>query len=161
LRRQHAFGYTVEDIKMIIAPMARNGEEAIGSMGTDTPLACLSDKPQLLYNYFKQLFAQVTNPPLDAIREELVTSLYTYLGREANLLDEDPKACHLVKLKSPIISNSDLEKLRQVAAGDLRATTLPMLFNAQEGEAGMKAALENLLAQAAEAVRNGASILVL
>jgi glutamate synthase domain-containing protein 2/glutamate synthase domain-containing protein 1/glutamate synthase domain-containing protein 3 len=161
LRRQHAFGYTVEDIKMIIAPMARNGEEAIGSMGTDTPLACLSDKPQLLYNYFKQLFAQVTNPPLDAIREELVTSLYTYLGREANLLDEDPKACHLVKLKSPIISNSDLEKLRQVTAGDLRATTLPMLFNAQEGEAGMKAALENLLAQAAEAVRNGASILVL
>ena len=93
LVRQHAFGYTVEDMKMLMTPMAVDGQEAIGSMGTDTPLACLSDKPQLLYNYFKQLFAQVTNPPLDAIREELVTSLYTYLGREGNLLDETPKHC--------------------------------------------------------------------
>jgi len=161
LRRQHAFGYTVEDLKMIIAPMARNAEEALGSMGTDTPLACLSDKPQLLYNYFKQLFAQVTNPPLDAIREELVTSLYTYLGREANLLDEDPKACHLIKLQSPIISNADLEKLRQVAVGDLRATTLPTLFKVVDGEEGMKKSLENLLVQAAQAVKDGSSILVL
>ena len=114
--RQHAFGYTVEDLKMIMTPMAATGQEALGSMGTDTPLACLSDKPQLLYNYFRQLFAQVTNPPLDAIREELVTSLYTYLGREGNLLSEEPKNCHLIKLKQPILSNTDLEKLREVVA---------------------------------------------
>src|SRR2546423_6949920 len=129
-------------------------------MGTDTPLACLSDRPQLLYNYFKQLFAQVTNPPLDAIREELVTSLYTYLGREGNLLDETPKHAHLIKLKQPILSNSDLEKLRQVAVGDLRAVTLPMLFNISEREAGMKRSLEELMENAAAAVKDGASILV-
>src|SRR5207237_10496412 len=134
LVRKHAFGYTVEDLKMIISPMAVTGAEAIGSMGNDTPLACLSEKPQLLYNYFRQLFAQVTNPPLDAIREELVTSMYTYLGREGNLLDEQPSAAHLIKLKQPILSNADLEKLRQVAVADLRAVTLPMLFNISEGE---------------------------
>jgi hypothetical protein len=111
-------------------------------MGADTPLACLTEEPVLLYNYFKQLFAQVTNPPLDAIREELVTSLFTYLGREGNLLEESPRAAHLVKLKQPILSNADLEKLRQVAVGDLRAVTLPMLFNAAEGEDGLQRALE-------------------
>jgi glutamate synthase domain-containing protein 2/glutamate synthase domain-containing protein 1/glutamate synthase domain-containing protein 3 len=159
--RQHAFGYTVEDLKMIMMPMAARGQEAIGSMGADTPLACLSDKPQLLYNYFRQLFAQVTNPPLDAIREELVTSLYTYLGREGNLLSEEPKNCHLIKLKQPILSNSDLEKLREVAHGDLRAVTLPMLFSASEGEAGLEKAVDALCVAAAKAVREGASILVL
>jgi glutamate synthase (NADPH) large chain len=159
--RQHAFGYTVEDLKMIMMPMAARGQEAIGSMGADTPLACLSDKPQLLYNYFRQLFAQVTNPPLDAIREELVTSLYTYLGREGNLLSEEPKNCHLIKLKQPILSNSDLEKLREVAHGDLRAVTLPMLFSAAEGEAGLEKAVDALCVAAAKAVREGASILVL
>ena len=159
--RQHAFGYTVEDLKMIMLPMAATGQEAIGSMGTDTPLACLSDKPQLLYNYFRQLFAQVTNPPLDAIREELVTSLYTYLGREGNLLSEEPKNCHLIKLKQPILSNNDLEKLREVAHGDLRAVTLPMLFNVAEGEAGLEKALDALCDAAAKAVREGASIVVL
>jgi glutamate synthase domain-containing protein 2/glutamate synthase domain-containing protein 1/glutamate synthase domain-containing protein 3 len=159
--RQHAFGYTVEDLKMIMLPMATTGQEAVGSMGTDTPLACLSDKPQLLYNYFRQLFAQVTNPPLDAIREELVTSLYTYLGREGNLLSEEPKNCHLIKLKQPILSNSDLEKLREVATGDLRAVTLPMLFNLADGEAGLEKAVDALCAAAAKAVSEGASILVL
>src|SRR5205814_5741296 len=121
LELQDAFGYTNEDLKLLISPMAASGQEAIGSMGTDTPLACLSGKPVLLYNYFKQLFAQVTNPPLDAIREELVTSLYTYLGREQNLLDETPRHAHLLKLKQPILSNEDLEKLGQVAISDLRA----------------------------------------
>ncbi len=159
--RQHAFGYTVEDLKLIMTPMAVNGLEALGSMGTDTPLACLSDKPQLLYGYFKQLFAQVTNPPLDAIREELVTSLYTYLGREGNLLDETPKHCHLIKLKQPILSNTDLEKLRQVAVGDLRAVTLPMLFNVADGEAGLGKALTKLCEETAKAVKDGASIVVL
>src|SRR5688500_19523433 len=103
LVRQHAFGYTVEDLKMIMAPMAVTGQEAIGSMGTDTPLACLSEKPQLLYAYFKQLFAQVTNPPLDAIREELVTSMYNYLGREGNMQEEKQKNAHLITLKYPVI----------------------------------------------------------
>ncbi|MDB5302956.1 MAG: hypothetical protein JWM97_505, partial [Phycisphaerales bacterium] len=128
LVRQHAFGYTNEDLKILLSPMAIGGLEGLGSMGTDTPLACLSDKPQLLYNYFRQLFAQVTNPPLDANFEELVTSLYTYLGREGNLLEESPSACHLVKLNQPILSNSDLEKLREVQVGDLRSVTIPMLF---------------------------------
>ncbi|HEY1629552.1 MAG TPA: glutamate synthase central domain-containing protein, partial [Tepidisphaeraceae bacterium] len=161
LHRQHAFGYTNEDLKMIVSPMASRGEEALGSMGTDTPLACLSEKPVLLYNYFKQLFAQVTNPPLDAIREELVTSLFTYLGREGNLLDESPQHAHLIKLKQPILSNADLEKLRQVAVGELRAVTLPMLFNVAEGEDGLKRSLEELMIAAAQAVKDGASILVL
>ena len=161
LQQQHSFGYTNEDLKLLMTPMAVTGQEAIGSMGTDTPLACLSDKPQLLYNYFKQLFAQVTNPPLDAIREELVTSLYTYLGRESNLLEESPEHCHLVKLKSPIISNTDLEKLRRINVGELRAMTLPMLFAVDEGEAGLEHALERLMDQAAEAVADGASILIL
>ena len=161
LTRQHAFGYTVEEIKLVVLPMATTGQEATGSMGTDTPLACLNDRPQLLYGYFRQLFAQVTNPPLDAIREETVTSLYTYLGREGNLLDETPKHAHLIKLKQPILSNADLEKLRQVAVGDLRAVTLPMLFKVQEGEAGLAKAVDELCAAAAKAVRDGASIVVL
>ena len=160
LKRQHAFGYTAEDVKLLMTPMAVNGLEPIGSMGTDTPLACLSEKPQLLYGYFKQLFAQVTNPPLDANFEELVTSLFTYLGREGNLLDEDPSACHLIKLQQPILSNTDLEKLREVATGDLRAVTLPALFKVSDGEAGLSAAVDALCAAAAQAVRDGASILV-
>ncbi len=161
LVRQHAFGYTNEDLKILMTPMAATGQEAIGSMGTDTPLACLSEMPQLLYNYFKQLFAQVTNPPLDAIREELVTSLLTYLGREGNLLAESPKHCHLIKLKQPILSNTDLEKLRQVSAGDLRATTISMLWNIGDGEGGLEKAVDALCADAEKAVAEGASILVL
>ena len=161
LKRQHAFGYTVEELKLIIRPMAINAMEALGSMGTDTPLACLSDRPQLLYAYFKQLFAQVTNPPLDAMREELVTSLYTYLGREGNLLDETPMHAHLLKLKQPILSNLDLEKLRNVAAGHLRSVTLPMLFNVADGPMGLEKAVDGLCAQAAAAVKEGASILIL
>src|SRR5207248_4935735 len=161
LVRQHAFGYTVEDLKLIMMPMATAGAEAIGSMGTDTPLACLSEKPQLLYNYFKQLFAQVTNPPLDAIREELVTSMYTYLGREGNLLDETPKHAHLIKLKYPVISNEELEKLREVSVNDMRAVTLPMLFNVADGDGGLQTALEELLNKAAVAVKEGASIDIL
>ena len=161
LVRQHAFGYTNEDIKILLTPMAVGGQEGLGSMGTDTPLACLSDKPQLLYNYFKQLFAQVTNPPLDANFEELVTSLYTYLGHEGNLLEESPKAAHLVKLKTPVLSNTDLAKLREVAVGNLRSTTLPMLFDVAEGEAGLETALDRLCQDAAAAVEGGASILIL
>ena len=161
LVRQHAFGYTHEDVKILVTPMAAGGQEGLGSMGTDTPLACLSDKPQLLYNYFKQLFAQVTNPPLDANFEELVTSLITCLGREGNLLEENPNAAHLIKLQTPILSNHDLEKLREVAAGEMRAATLPMLFNVGEGEAGLERSLTELCNAAAHAVKDGASILIL
>ena len=161
LVRQHAFGYTNEDIKILLTPMATNGQEGLGSMGTDTPLACLSEKPQLLYNYFKQLFAQVTNPPLDANFEELVTSLYTYLGHEGNLLEESPKACHLIKLKTPILSNTDLAKLREVRVGNLRSATLPMVFPVSGGEAALEKALTELCEGAAKAVRDGASILIL
>jgi glutamate synthase domain-containing protein 2/glutamate synthase domain-containing protein 1/glutamate synthase domain-containing protein 3 len=161
LVRQHAFGYTNEDVKILLTPMVVNGGEGLGSMGTDTPLACLSEKPQLLYNYFKQLFAQVTNPPLDANFEELVTSLNTYLGHEGNLVDESPKACHLIKLKTPVLSNTDLAKLREVSVGSLRSVTLPMVFDVADGEAGLEKALTRLCQDGARAVSEGASILIL
>ena len=125
LTRQRAFGYSDEDLKMILAPMATNGEEPIGSMGVDTPLACLSDRPQSLFHYFKQLFAQVTNPAIDPIREELVMSLTSYIGTERNILEETPMHCHTLKLPQPILTNLDLEKLRRVSWGDFLATTHP------------------------------------
>ncbi|HEX4124061.1 MAG TPA: glutamate synthase large subunit [Tepidisphaeraceae bacterium] len=161
LVRQHAFGYTVEEMKMVLTPMTMNGQEGLGSMGTDTPLACLSEKPQLLYMYFKQLFAQVTNPPLDANFEELVTSLITYLGREGNLLEESPKVAHLVKLKQPILSNSDLAKLRELKVGNLRSVTLPMLFRVADGESALSVAVDALCERAIAAVKDGAAILIL
>ena len=112
-------------------------------MGTDTPLACLSDKPQPLFNYFKQLFAQVTNPPIDPIREEMVMSLISYIGTERNILDETPQHCHTLKLPHPILTNRDLEKLRRVSQGDFLATTLPTLFPADDGEKGLERALDS------------------
>src|SRR5438874_10438955 len=144
LARQRAFGYTDEDLKMIIEPTAATGEEPVGSMGTDTPLACLSDKPQPLFNYFKQLFAQVTNPPIDPIREEMVMSLVSYIGREGNILAETAQHCHTLKLPHPILTNRDLEKLRRVSRGDFLAITLPALFRAADGEAGLRSALDEL-----------------
>ncbi len=161
LTLQHAFGYTNEDLRILMFPMAATGAEAIGSMGTDTPLACLSDKPQLLFNYFKQLFAQVTNPPLDAIREEMVTSLYTYLGREGNLLSEESENARMIKLKAPIISNRDLRKLRDVNREGFKSVVLPMTFNVSEGESGLAASLLALCESAAQAVTDGATILIL
>ena len=115
---------------MILAPMATNGEEPIGSMGVDTPLACLSDRPQSLFHYFKQLFAQVTNPAIDPIREELVMSLTSYIGTERNILEETPQHCHTLKLPHPILTNRDLEKLRRVSWGDFLATTHPDVVSA-------------------------------
>src|SRR5215469_3738188 len=161
LERQRAFGYSDEDLKMIMEPMATKGEEPVGSMGTDTPLACLSDRPQPLFNYFKQLFAQVTNPPIDPIREELVMSLISYIGTERNILDETPENCHTLKLQHPILSNRDLEKLRRVSSGDLLATTLPALFRAADGEAGLRSSLEELSARAAHAVASGYTLLII
>ncbi len=161
LRRQRAFGYSDEDLKMILGPMASTGEEPVGSMGTDTPLACLSDKPQPLFNYFKQLFAQVTNPPIDPIREEMVMSLISYIGSERNILDEVPENCHMLKLEHPLLTNHDLEKLRRVSYRDLLATTIPTLFRASEVEDGLQRALDELCQRASRAVRAGYTLLIL
>ncbi len=161
LRRQRAYGYSEEDLRILLAPMAARGEEPVGSMGTDVPLACLSDRPQPLFNYFKQLFAQVTNPPIDPIREELVMSLISYIGTERNILDESPENCHTLKLPHPILTNRDLEKLRRVSSGDLLATTLPALFRAEDGEAGLRHSLDDLSARAAHAVASGYTLLII
>ena len=161
LRRQRAYGYSEEDLRILLAPMGAKGEEPVGSMGTDTPLACLSDRPQPLFNYFRQLFAQVTNPPIDPIREELVMSLISYIGTERNILDETPENCHTLKLPHPILTNRDLEKLRRVSSGDLLATTLPALFRAEDGERGLKQALDDLSARASHAVASGYTLLII
>jgi glutamate synthase domain-containing protein 2/glutamate synthase domain-containing protein 3 len=162
ITRQRAFGYTEEEIRMLMLPMAIDGQEPVGSMGTDTPLACLSDKPQPLFNYFKQLFAQVTNPAIDPIREELVMSLTSYIGTERNILQETPQNCHTLKLPHPILTNRDLEKLRRVSTGELLSTTLPMLFRAQgDGGKEMKAALDSLCRRASLSIKSGYSLLIL
>jgi glutamate synthase (NADPH/NADH) large chain len=161
LCRQRTFGYTDEDVRVLMTPMAANGEEAIGSMGTDTPLACLSDKPQPLFHYFKQLFAQVTNPPIDPIREDLVMSLTSYIGNERNILDETPQHCHTLKLQHPILTNRDLEKLRRVSFGDFLACTLPMLYRVNGGEQELERALNGLCRRASLSIKNGYSVLIL
>src|SRR5258707_2179070 len=146
---------------MIRPPRALKGEEPVGSMGTDTPLACLSDKPQSLFNYFKQLFAQVTNPAIDPIREELVMSLTSYIGTERNILDETPQHCHTMKLPHPILTNRDLEKLRRVSQGDLLTSTLPMLFRVDGGEKELERALDSLCRRASLAIKSGYTLLIL
>ena len=161
VNRQRTFGYTHEDLRLLIAPMAMNGEEAIGSMGTDTALAVLSDRPRLLYDYFTQLFAQVTNPPLDAIREELVTSMGSTIGPEANLLKPGPEACRQIKVKSAVVNNEELARLRHIHERGFRAVTLPMLFEAEAGGVGLERALEDLQTRAGEAVEEGYTILIL
>src|SRR6202035_387795 len=153
--RQRAFGYTDEDLRVLMLPMAEKGEEPVGSMGTDTPLACLSDKPQMLFHYFKQLFAQVTNPAIDPIREEMVMSLTSYIGTERNILAETPQHCHTLKLPHPILSNRDLEKLRRVSQGDFLASTLPMLFEVEQGSKGLERALTQLCRRASLAIQSG------
>src|SRR6185503_8386964 len=129
LQRLQAFGYNFEDLRINIGPMAQNGIQPVGSMGTDTPLAVLSDKPQLLYNYFKELFAQVTNPPIDPIREELITPTTLTIGSEGNLIDPQPDSCHQLRLSTPILKNSEMEKLRQLDQPGIKSKTLPILFN--------------------------------
>ena len=143
-------------------PMAdQRQKNLVGSMGTDTPLACLSDKPQLLFNYFKQMFAQVTNPAIDSIREDMVMSLVSYIGRERNILAETPEHCHTLKLPHPILTNRDLEKLRRVSQGDFLATTLSSIFPIAEGEKGLERALDGLCQRATLAIENGYTILIL
>jgi glutamate synthase (NADPH) large chain len=161
LQRQRAFGYTAEELQIILRPMASQGQEPVGSMGTDTPLACLSDKPQLLFNYFKQLFAQVTNPAIDPIREELVMSLTSFIGSQHNLLDETPQHCHTLKLRHPILTNHDLEKLRRLSWGDFLATTLPTFFRVDGGGKELERALAGLCRRASLAIQSGYTVLIL
>ena len=160
-QQQRAFGYTEEEVRLITTPMANIGTEPVGSMGNDAPLAVLSDQNNLLFNYFKQLFAQVTNPPLDAIREELVTSMEAFIGCDQNLFQETPRHCHQLKLKHPIITNRDLEKVRQLNVGGLRSTTLSTLFDARGGPDSLKAALDRLCAQASQAIEDSYCIIIL
>ncbi|HTQ63541.1 MAG TPA: glutamate synthase large subunit [Puia sp.] len=158
---QKAFGYTTEDIETIISPMALDGKEPVGSMGSDVPLAVLSDQPQHLSSYFKQLFAQVTNPPIDPIRERLVMSLATFAGNNGNLLVEDPLACHCVALKHPVLSNHELEKIRSIDTGIFQAKTLQTYFRA-DGKAGsLQAGLDRLCRYAVDAVEDGFEVLIL
>jgi glutamate synthase (ferredoxin) len=161
LTRQIAFGYTHEDVRILLAPMARQGEEPIGSMGTDTALAVLSNRPRLLYDYFKQLFAQVTNPPLDQIREELVTAMESTVGPERNLLKPEPESCRQIVLPDPVLSNDELARVRHVALPDFKAATLPMLYGATGGAAALEQALAMLQQQASEAIAGGHNILIL
>jgi len=161
LQRQQTFGYTFEDLRILLAPMAINGVEALGSMGTDTPLAVLSNRPQLLYNYFKQLFAQVTNPPIDCIREEIVTSTETTVGSERNLLQPEPESCRLIELKTPVLNNEELAKLRHIDEPGFASVTLPILFEAKGGARAMEKAIDTLYASADKAIEDGANILIL
>jgi glutamate synthase (NADPH) large chain len=161
LRRQQTFGYTDEDLRILLAPMATGAEEPVGSMGTDTSLAVLSDRPRLLYDYFTQVFAQVTNPPLDAIREELVTSMESTIGPEGNLLDPQPESCRQIKIKYPVIDNDQVAKLRHLNHPGFRSITIPMAFDPLDDGPGLEAAMEALKRRASEAVADGYNILIL
>jgi len=160
-QQQQAFGYTVEDLKMILAPMAVDGQEAVGSMGDDTPVAVLSAKPKPLYNYFKQLFAQVTNPPIDPIREELVMSLTQYVGAARNILEPGPEHCRMLELDQPILRDDELEQLRQADVVGFKGTTLSILFPAHAGPEALEKRLEELFVEAERAVDDGHTLLVL
>jgi glutamate synthase domain-containing protein 2/glutamate synthase domain-containing protein 1/glutamate synthase domain-containing protein 3 len=159
--RQQAHGYTMEDLRFLMTPMAINGQEAVGSMGNDAPLAVLSDRPQLLFNYFKQLFAQVTNPPIDSIREELVMSLKATIGSEQNLFDESPEHCHQLELDGPVFTNGELERIKRLAIGSLRTKTLDTTYRVADGGPGLRQALETLCTEASAAIAAGFTILVL
>ena len=161
LERQTAFGYTREDIDQLISPMASNGKEPVGSMGDDAPLAVLSLKPQLLFNYFKQLFAQVTNPAIDPIRERLVMSLTTYLGRQGNLLSETPEHARMLVLRTPILTNDDLARLRSAGASEFNSATIETLFDVSEGPSGLSAAVDRICEEAETAVREGSAVIIL
>jgi len=158
---QKAFGYTTEDLEHIIAPMALDAKETIGSMGNDTPLAVLSEQPQHLSSYFKQLFAQVTNPPIDPIREKLVMSLATFAGGNGNILVEEPLACHSVALQHPILTNHELEKIRSIDTGIFQAKTLQTYFRADGKPGSLQRALERLCGYATDAVEDGFEVLIL
>ncbi|MGA2323549.1 MAG: glutamate synthase large subunit [Sedimentisphaerales bacterium] len=163
LRKMRAFGYTSEELKMILTPMAVNGQEPVGSMGNDTPLAVLSDRPKLLFDYFKQLFAQVTNPAVDPLREGLVMSLMSFVGSKKNFLEESPEHCRQLKLPHPILTNEDIERLRAVKREDFRVATINAVFDSDGPDAGesLRKALDELVDAAEQAIHNGASLIII
>ena len=159
--RQRLFNYTFEDIQEVITPMALAGKEALGSMGTDTPLAVLSDRPQLISNYFKQLFAQVTNPPLDGIREEIVTDISLNLGKERNIFSITERQCRKLRIQNPVISNADLEKIRSIDIESFKAETIEMLYSKSKGLNGLEDALDNIVIQVEKALEKKNNIIIL
>ncbi|MDY0779820.1 glutamate synthase large subunit [Tenacibaculum sp. IB213877] len=161
ITRLNAFGYTSEDITSIITPMAVKAKEAIGSMGTDTPLAVLSNNPQLLYNYFKQLFAQVTNPPLDGIREKIITDISLAIGEDRNIFDIIPEQAKKLRIQNPVISNKDLDKIKNINHPDFKAISIPILYEFEKGVNGLEKALDEMLIKAEEAVDNNTNIIIL
>jgi glutamate synthase (ferredoxin) len=165
LRRQEVFGYTAEDVRVLINPMAATGTEPVGAMGNDQALAVLSERPQLLYSYFKQLFAQVTNPPIDAIREEIIMATEMAIGPEGNLLEPDPCSAHQLELPSPVLSNEELEKIRHLSSPNdphgFKTLTLPILYRVADGGAGLRRAIEQVRDRAAEAIAEGHNIIIL
>ena len=170
LRRQEVFGYTAEDVRLVINSMATTGTDPVGAMGNDQALAVLSERPQLLYSYFKQLFAQVTNPPIDAIREEIITATEMAIGPEGNLLEPNPRSAHQLEMPSPVLSNEELEKIRSLSTGDasgkpdghgFRTITLPILFRVADGGAGLRKAIEQVRERASEAIDEGHNIIIL
>src|SRR5581483_5405040 len=161
LLRQQAFGYTWEDLRVVMAPMAENAIESIGSMGDDTPLAVLSEKPKLLYEYFKQLFAQVTNPPIDGIREEIVTGSETTIGPEGNLLNPQPEHARQIQLKSPILSDEEFYKLVHVNHPWFRSKVFPIVYPVREGGKGLAKAMERIFKDVDAAIEDGINIIIL
>jgi glutamate synthase (NADPH/NADH) large chain/glutamate synthase (ferredoxin) len=161
LKQQLAFGYTREELNKIIKPLVTEGKDPVGSMGYDSPLAVLSKKPQLLYNYFKQLFAQVTNPPIDAIREKIITMTDTTIGAEGNLVNPTQDSCKHIRLKTPVLTNSQLEKIRMQKLDGFKTMTFSTLFEAKEGENNMEKALDSLFDKADKAVEDGTILLIL
>jgi glutamate synthase (NADPH) large chain len=160
-KRQVIFGYTQEDIKTIILAMAQSGYEPIGSMGTDTPIAVLSDRPQLIYNYFKQLFAQVTNPPLDGIREELITDISLTLGSDSNIFEINELHCKKLKIKNPVISKQDLDKIKSYHNPDFKVESFPILYEIKKGHNGLEEALQTILNTILKSVDEGTNIVIL
>ncbi|MFC1620883.1 glutamate synthase large subunit [Candidatus Omnitrophota bacterium] len=156
-----AFGYSREDLKMIIKPMAEDGKEPVGSMGNDTPYAFLSKKPQILYSYFRQLFAQVTNPAIDSIREKLVMSLESFIGPEKNVLEESPEHSHKLRVKNPILTNAELEKIRDISINSFKTKTIYTFFDAQSGKEGFVRSLDRICFEAEYAIKKGYAFIIL
>ncbi|WML90541.1 glutamate synthase large subunit [Thiothrix lacustris] len=161
VQRQKMFGYTYEDVRKVLVPMALTGIDPLGAMGIDSPIAVLSNQAQPLFNYFKQLFAQVTNPPIDSIREEIVTSSYTTLGSEGDVTAPTAASCQQIQLQTPILGNAELDKLTHIQREGFKCITLPITFRAADGEAGLNAAMEHLFAMADHEIDNGANLIVL
>ena len=159
--RLRLFGYTQEDLKTIISPMAIEAKESIGAMGNDTPLAVLSNRPQLIYNYFKQLFAQVTNPPLDGIREEIITDTSLTIGNDFNIFEICPEQCKKMFIKNPVISNEDLDKIKYIKHKDFKTTSIEVLYKINDGYNGIKKALNEIILKVSEALEKGVNIIIL